>query len=118
MKQLTRLAVLLFGMILLLVSCEKTPFVSMNGPRNYNFNCKGGSETFEVAANRDWNVKSSASWITVSPSSGVASDEAVTVTVTCDPNPTYDSRSAKITLKAETSTEIITVVQDPWAEEE
>ena len=118
MKLFTRFVVFLFGIVLLLASCGKAPFVSMNGPSNFNFNCKGGTETFEIASNRDWSVKSSESWITVSPSSGAATDVEITVTVTCAPNTTDKSRTAKITLKAETFTETISVEQDPWVEEE
>ena len=118
MKQLARFTLLLLGIVLLLASCGKAPFVSMNAPGNYNFNCKGGTETFEIASNRDWSIKSSESWITLSPSSGTATDGEITVTVTCAPNTTDKSRTAKITLKAETFTETISVEQDPWVEEE
>lgn len=117
MKQLARLTLSLVGIVLLLASCEKAPYVAMSGPHNYNFNCKGGTETFTVSSNRDWSISSSASWISVSPSSGVASDKEITVTITCSPNTTYEGRTATIKVKAEALTETITVVQDPWVEE-
>lgn len=112
MNRIARFAVLLFGMALLLASCEKAPFVTMTGPRNYSFTRDGGTQTFAFSCNRDWSVSSSESWIRVSPSSGKAADGDITVTITCSPNTTYDPRTATITVKVEELMETISVSQD------
>jgi hypothetical protein len=43
---------------------------------------EGGVKTFTVLSNKDWVASTSASWLTLSPSSGSASDTPVTVTAT------------------------------------
>jgi len=48
----------------------------------------------------------------VSPSSGSKADGELSFTVTCDPNTTYDSRNATVTIKADELIETISVTQD------
>lgn len=64
------------------------------------------------STNREWTAASSDSWCKVSPSSGTASETGVTISILCDPNVTYDSRSATVTIRVEDLTEIITVKQE------
>lgn len=112
MKKIICYICLLLEIAVLLSSCEKAPFVTMNGPRNYNFPHDGGTQSFTFSCNKDWNVSSSESWIRVSPSSGKAADGEITVTITCSPNTTYDPRSATITVKVAELMETISVSQD------
>lgn len=93
-------------------ACEKAPFLTMTGPRSYTFTREGGTQTFAFSCNRDWSVSSSESWIRISPSSGTASDGDISVTITCSPNTTYDSRTATITVKVEELVETISVSQE------
>lgn len=112
MKRFRICAIMLLSNLLILCSCEKAPFVSINGPQRIVFTNQGGSQTFSFTCNRDWRISSSESWIHVSPSSGNASDDAITVTLTCDANMTYDSRKTTITVKAEDLIETVEINQE------
>lgn len=70
-----------------------------------------GGKTFSVKSDNDFTVTPSASWIQVTPQSGLAGDEAVPVTVTCDKSILAVSRTAVITVKSGITSKIITVVQ-------
>lgn len=93
-------------------SCEKAPFLTLSTPKTINFTDQGGTQSITFTANRDWSVSSSDSWCKVSPSSGNKADGNITVTLTCEPNTTYDSRSATLTVRVEELSETITVTQD------
>ena len=67
--------------------------------------------TFTVTCNQQWTVSADAEWITLSPEFGVASDKAITVTVTAEDNPANAERSAKISVKAGEETKTVTVTQ-------
>ena len=112
MKRLVTIALALIGVLVLVPSCEKAPFVTMTGPRSYTFTRDGGTQSFTFTCNRDWSVSSSESWIRVSPSSGAKGDNEVTVTITCLANTTYDPRNATITVRVEELTETISVTQE------
>ena len=112
MKRVLHFALLLISAIALLASCEKAPFITMTGPRSFNFTRDGGSQSITFSCNRPWSVSSTESWIQISPSSGEASDKEITVTIKCSPNTTYDPRSATVTVKLEELSESITITQD------
>lgn len=112
MKRILHLVLALLCAIALLSSCEKAPFVTMTGPRNYSFTRNGGTQSFAFSCNRNWTVSSTESWIRVSPSSGTPTDGDITVTITCSPNTTYDPRTATLTVKVEELMETITVTQE------
>lgn len=113
MNRINTLALTLVGILsLLLSSCEKAPFITMTGPRSFNFTRDGGSQTITFTCNRPWSVSSTESWVQITPSSGEASDKDVTVTIKCSPNTTYDPRSATVTVKLEELSESITITQD------
>lgn len=86
--------------------------LSVSGLRSYTFTRDGGSQSFTLTCNRDWSVSTTESWISVSPSSGSASDGETTVTIRCNPNTTYDPRTATLTIKVEDLAETITVNQE------
>ena len=112
MNKLIHFTILFLGMAILFSSCEKEPFITMNGPRGYTFTSEGGSQSFTFSCNRDWSVSSTESWIRVSPSMGASNNREITVTITCSPNTTYDPRTASITIKVEELMETISVSQD------
>lgn len=112
MKRIINQVLVIAGLIFLVASCEKAPFVTMTGPRSFTFTQDGGTQSFSFTCNRDWSVSSSESWIRVSPSSGCKSDNEVSVTITCSPNTTYDPRNATITVRVEELTETISVTQE------
>ena len=66
-------------------------------PISEAFPKEGGTQTFTVLSNKDWTVSSSASWLTLSPLSGSASSEPVTVTATAS-FAGIQQQSAKITI--------------------
>ena len=86
---------------ILLAGCQKEPSLTISGPASLELGVDGGSQTLTFTANRDWTVSSSDSWVSVSPSSGKASDKPVSVTVRCNANTTYDDRSATVTIRME-----------------
>ncbi len=72
----------------------------------------GETKTITVTASRDWVVQKpdNASWVTVEPMSGSASDEPVTVTISAGANADGD-RTAKITFSATVASKELTVTQ-------
>lgn len=99
------------GLSLSASSCQKAPELSIAGPTSIDLGADGGYVTITFTANRDWSISWFESWITVSPSSGAASDEPISVTVRCNSNMTYDDRVTIVTLAAEDLTQTITVRQ-------
>lgn len=71
---------------------------------------KNGSASFKVVADVDWTVTSSASWLTVSPSSGAAT-AGTTINVTASDNTSDQARTATLTIKGKTLTRTISVTQ-------
>ena len=112
MRYLRHFLVLIVANILAAVSCQQAPFLSMTGPRAFTFTRDGGSQSFSFTCNRDWNVSSTESWVTLSPSSGAAADGEIIVKITCAPNTTYDARTATVTVKLDELSESITITQD------
>lgn len=65
-----------------------------------------------VTSNADWSATSSASWLTLLPTSGVPSTEAIPLLITAEENLFVDGRSATITVQADENTKkTITVTQ-------
>ena len=98
-------------LLIVIASCQKAPELTLSGLTTLEVSADGGSGTISFTTNRDWSASWSASWVSVSPSSGSASDGPVTVTVRCEPNTTYDPRSATVTITAEGLTQTVTVSQ-------
>lgn len=99
-------------LLCLFCSCEKEPFLVLNSPDSVHFTDQGGTQQVSFTANHDWSIMSSASWFKVSPLSGLKSEGEVSLTITCDPNTTYDSRNATVTLRSEDLRRTIKVTQD------
>jgi beta-glucanase (GH16 family) len=68
------------------------------------------TQTVSVNSTADWNISTTADWITVRPSGGIK-NETTNVTVTIAENKTTSDRSAVLTLKAGASTKNISVTQ-------
>lgn len=112
MKRLL-LGFLCFGAmgLLTLSSCQKAPELTITSPASVELSADGSNGTITFTANRGWTASSSDSWVTVSPSSGEASDKPVTVTVRSNANTTYDDRTATVTIRMEELSQTITVRQ-------
>lgn len=106
-----RLLFVSFMFAVALCACQKAPELTLTGPASIDLSVDGGSGSITFTANRDWTVSSSDSWITISPSSGSASDGAVTVTVRCNANTTYEDRTATVTIRMEELSQTVTVRQ-------
>ena len=112
MKKFLNILGIVLALSIVATSCEKAPFLTLSTPKTINFTDQGGTQSITFTANRDWSVSSSDSWCKVSPSSGIKADGNITVTLTCEPNTTYDPRSATLTVRVEELSETITVTQD------
>ena len=73
-----------------------------------SFGYSGGSDSFTISSNVSWTVTSSATWCTVSPSSGSNNG---TITVTATENTTTADRTATITVTGGGITRTISVTQ-------
>lgn len=105
---------LALGIVFLsLVACQKTPEapnLTLSGSPKINLPADGkGSITFTT--NKDWTASVPEAWVHLSQTSGASSDGPVTVSFSCDPNPTYDDRSATITIRAGELSQTVTVIQ-------
>jgi len=74
-----------------------------------NIPTEEGTYTLTFTANAAWSASSDASWCSLSATSGEAGSHHITVSFTGNPDKT--DRTAKITLRAGTATQEITVIQ-------
>lgn len=99
--------------LILTVSCEKeTILLVTEDSRNCSFPEQGGNKQIVFTCNNSWDVSVSDSWIHVSPSSGSSSNKEIILTISCDPNSTYDSRTASLILSSRDLSEIISISQN------
>lgn len=68
----------------------------------------GGTANFEVKATCPWSISNSASWLTISQTSG---EESQSVTVSASLNSTGSPRTATVTVRASTLSRTITITQ-------
>lgn len=112
MKRFAKFICFVTGFCFLFIACQKSPFLSLNGPRTFTFTRDGGSESFSFTCNRDWTISSTESWIQITPSTGSANDAEIIVKIVCAQNTTFDHRTAVITIESEDISESITVSQE------
>ena len=106
-----RFLVFVFCAAVLFGACQKEPSLTLSGPTSVELSADGGSGSASFTVNRDWTASASDSWVSVSPSSGSASDGPVTVTIRASQNTTYEDRTATVTIRAEGLSQSITVRQ-------
>ncbi len=99
---------------LALVSCEAVSVqANLNvTPKTVSAPPEGGSYTVAFTAGVAWETSTSADWIHISPESGESGD--ITITITVDPNPTTEPRSAgvQVTAPEHKVTETVAVSQE------
>lgn len=105
------LGTVLCATLLLFAACQKAPELTITSASSIELSADGSSGSITFSANRSWSASASDSWVTVSPSSGEASDKPVTVMVRCNANTTFDDRTATVTIRMEELTQIVTVRQ-------
>ena len=96
----------------LLVACTKPATIAIGGETEISVYYDGGSNTISVTSDQDWTATSSDAWVKVSPESGAASDQPVTVTITSEPNPGQEERTATVTIAAGGTSKTVTVTQE------
>lgn len=108
-KQFLFLLIALPALPFLLIGCEKETLLTVD-QTSINIPDTGGSQTVTLTANKPWSVSSNQSWCKVSPSAG---EEATSsrITISCDPNTTYDARNATVTFTCVEMTKTVTVSQ-------
>ena len=84
------LGTVLCATLLLFAACQKAPELTITSASSIELSADGSSGSITFSANRSWSASASDSWVTVSPSSGEASDKPVTVMVRCNANTTFD----------------------------
>ncbi|MBR6876276.1 MAG: leucine-rich repeat protein [Bacteroidales bacterium] len=99
------------GLLLWMSSCQKAPELTLTSSSNIEFSADGSSGSITFTANRDWTARAYDSWVSVSPTSGTASDGPVTVTVRCNANTTYEDRSTTVTIKMGDLSQTVSVKQ-------
>ena len=78
-----------------------------------SFTSAGGESTFTFNTNKSWSITTDASlWLEISPKSGEASKDDITVKVKCYENTQYQPRTGTITISAGGLTKTITVTQE------
>ena len=114
MKRILALALAAIGVMSLLTFCAK-PDPSIEIDMSHDLSVSGLSETVTLSfvSNTDWVVTSSENWCRPSPAAGSGSSKTNNVTLSVDPNPSYEYRSATITVKAGDLEKTVTLKQDP-----
>jgi len=97
----------------MVVSCkmEAEAALSMTGPRTISFTKEGGTHSFAFSCNREWSVTSTETWCQVTPPSGHAGTGDIYISLTCEPNQTYNPRTCTLTINSGELEEDLTVRQ-------
>lgn len=77
-------------------------------PKTIKVDSKSDSATFVVTADVNWTTTNTATWITITPTSGIKDD---TVKVSCSENTTSSDRTAQIIVSGSGLSDTITVTQ-------
>ena len=92
----------------LLVGCRKPVEVSF-GVQSLNVAAEGGNYTVELKSNGDWNIGSTADWLSISPTSGNGS---ATLSIVAQPNTAEQGRSVEIRATTKDNTASLTINQE------
>ena len=92
---------------MLLASCEQPTMLSVSQTA-LSFENGGGNQSVTLTANKVWTASSNQGWLRVSPSSGEGNS---TLSISCEGNTTYDTRTGTITIVSEELMQTISVTQ-------
>ncbi|MDD4578350.1 MAG: BACON domain-containing protein [Anaerolineaceae bacterium] len=98
---------LLLGTFIIVLSCEKEPYLSIN-PTVVNCDAKSGSSSISLSCNMTWTVSGIPDWITLKPANG---EGDATVIVEYDANTQETDRSSTLTFNAGVATVSLVVSQ-------
>jgi Leucine-rich repeat (LRR) protein len=99
--------VLMLVILVVFASCEQPTMLSVSQTA-LTFENSGGNQSVTLTANKVWTASSNQGWLRVSPSSG---EGTTTLSISCEGNTTYDSRTGNITIVSEELTLTISVTQ-------
>lgn len=101
---------LILSLFIVAISCQKDEDPSLTITNaEINISDIRSTQVISFTANMDWSARSSASWCTISPTSGDASNTRINVTV--DANDTFDDRTSTITIMVGGLSKTVTVKQ-------
>ena len=97
------------------VSCKQeevveTPSLELD-KTSVSLAATSGEASFNVTTNQAWVATADADWVSLDPSSGEGSSEAVTVKVTAEDNESTEARTATVTVQAGELTKTVEVSQ-------
>jgi len=97
---------------------EVKPMIVATSEKDFTVGYEAGSGTFSFTSNVDWTAVPDVDWLTVSPASGKASEDPITVTFTYEQNPKQKKRSTSILVSATGAGIYVSVLQtgDPMAD--
>ena len=112
MKKFVLFIIFILSLLVINASCQKGPYLSINGDKTFSFTEQGGTHLLTFSCNSDWFISSSEPWCFATPSSGMASEDGSSITITCEPNTIYDARTCALTINIEGVSEIISIEQE------
>jgi len=95
---------------LLLAACEPAAVIELRSGSSLQFDDSHSTQEVAFHASREWTASADAAWIQVSPSSGVAGDAVVSVTVKWN-EPEYGPRSGSVLLTCGDAQQRVSVSQ-------
>ncbi|MBO4566956.1 MAG: tyrosine-protein phosphatase [Bacteroidales bacterium] len=90
---------------------EVKPEITYSGETEITLEPAAGSGSLTFTCNTDWTAEAGDAWLKVSPESGVASDDPVTLTYTYEQTPKKKNRSSDITIYGKGVSLCLSIVQ-------
>ena len=97
------------ALLMVISACQKEPSLTVTTPAEIPVSADSGSSSISFTTNQAWTASSAASWVHLSATSGESG--SVTITLQCDPNDTYEDRTATVTINAGGLTQTVVVKQ-------
>ena len=104
------------ALILMAVSCDtlKQPKVVILDQTEYRIGSEGGTIDVSFIPLVGWEASWSEDFVSISPASGEASEQSITMTITVEKNTTPLERRAKIFVKFENNDQTLTITQEAY----
>lgn len=97
------------ALLMVISACQKEPSLTVTTPAEIPVSADSGSSSISFTTNQAWTASSTAPWVHLSATSGESG--SVTITLECDPNDTYEDRTATVTINAGGLTQTVVVKQ-------
>lgn len=109
MKRVALLFAIIASSVLFFSSCEKETVLVVD-QQLLMFTETGGSQIISLTANKPWTAKADQSWCKVAPTAGEDAASSP-ISINCEPNTSYDSRTCNITFTCAELTKTVSVTQ-------